>query len=171
MSTVYDDKTCADCCIEVSAESAPCRRRMMPNSMFTACHRPDHCQHRAGTRSGKSVDRRSGRHPFPAAATANLIAVSTSDAMAQAAEQGYRSPLVHYRKHKRLRTGPQGEKSAPSSNTAPLKSRSETGEEKTIGYAKAYRVFNADQIDGLPEEFQGKPVEARASLHRNRPGT
>uniref|UniRef100_UPI0026317182 ArdC family protein n=1 Tax=uncultured Paracoccus sp. TaxID=189685 RepID=UPI0026317182 len=39
-----------------------------------------------------------------------------------------------------------------------------TGEEKTIGYAKAYRVFNADQIDGLPEDFQAKPIEAPRDL-------
>lgn len=37
----------------------------------------------------------------------------------------------------------------------------ETGEEKAIPYAKAYRVFNADQIEGLPGEYYHQPEPAR----------
>lgn len=38
----------------------------------------------------------------------------------------------------------------------------EDGETRSLPYAKAYRVFNADQIEGLPEEFYGpKGIEAK----------
>ena len=40
----------------------------------------------------------------------------------------------------------------------------ETGEERRLPYLKAYRVFNAEQIDGLPEEYHAKPVEAAQDL-------
>ncbi len=40
----------------------------------------------------------------------------------------------------------------------------ESGAEKRFAYAKAYRVFNADQIDGLPAEFYSKPLEAPCDL-------
>ena len=35
------------------------------------------------------------------------------------------------------------------------------GEEKKIPYARAYRVFNVDQIDGLPDEYHAMPDEPR----------
>lgn len=37
---------------------------------------------------------------------------------------------------------------------------SHEGEAKRFAYARAYRVFNADQIDGLPEHFYAKPEAA-----------
>ncbi|WP_297804938.1 zincin-like metallopeptidase domain-containing protein, partial [uncultured Brevundimonas sp.] len=40
----------------------------------------------------------------------------------------------------------------------------ETGEKEERGFARAYRVFNADQIDGLPEQFAGKAPEAPRDL-------
>ncbi|MDP5309053.1 ArdC family protein, partial [Paracoccus spongiarum] len=40
----------------------------------------------------------------------------------------------------------------------------ETGDEKTVGYAKAYRVFNSDQIDGMPEKDHAAPVEEPRDL-------
>lgn len=39
-----------------------------------------------------------------------------------------------------------------------------TGDDKRIPYLKAYRVFNAEQIDGLPEEFQAKPADPARDL-------
>ena len=44
------------------------------------------------------------------------------------------------------------------------KEDSKTGEDKTFAYAKAYRVFNADQIEGLPVEFYGAPSESPRDL-------
>ena len=35
----------------------------------------------------------------------------------------------------------------------------ETGEERRLPYLKAYRVFNAEQIDGLSTEHYGTPAE------------
>ena len=40
----------------------------------------------------------------------------------------------------------------------------ETGEERRLPYLKAYRVFNAEQIDGLPAEYYGVPAEAARDL-------
>jgi antirestriction protein ArdC len=40
----------------------------------------------------------------------------------------------------------------------------DTGEDKTFSYAKAYRVFNADQIEGLPAELYGKAPDAPRDL-------
>ncbi|MTE01856.1 DUF1738 domain-containing protein [Paracoccus sp. YIM 132242] len=40
----------------------------------------------------------------------------------------------------------------------------ETGEERRLPYLKAYRVFNAEQIDGLPTEHYGTPAEAPRDL-------
>jgi antirestriction protein ArdC len=40
----------------------------------------------------------------------------------------------------------------------------DTGEDKTFSYAKAYRVFNADQIEGLPAELYGKAPDAPRNI-------
>lgn len=39
-----------------------------------------------------------------------------------------------------------------------------TGEEKRVPYLKAYRVFNADQIEGLPEQYAAKPADPARDL-------
>lgn len=39
-----------------------------------------------------------------------------------------------------------------------------TGEERRLPYLKAYRVFNAEQIDGLPAEYYGTPAEEARDL-------
>lgn len=54
-----------------------------------------------------------------------------------------------------------GEKSATVIYYNTVIAEDDQGEEKTIPFAKAYRVFNADQIDGLAEEFYQKPAEPR----------
>jgi len=46
-----------------------------------------------------------------------------------------------------------GEKSATVVKYGTVEREDENGEERQISYAKAYRVFNADQIVGLPAEF------------------
>jgi antirestriction protein ArdC len=45
--------------------------------------------------------------------------------------------------------------------TTEIEDNANEGETKVIPFAKSYRVFNADQIDGLPEEFYTKPNPAR----------
>ena len=86
---------------------------------------------------------------------------------AQAAEQGYR--MAHWFTYRQAQAaGAQvrkGEKSATVIKYGTVeRTDRETGEEKTIGYAKAYRVFNADQIEGLPERLHGQPIEAPRDL-------
>ena len=80
-----------------------------------------------------------------------------------AAERGYTSETwFTYRQAKEA--GGQvkkGEKSTTVIYYNTVKAEDEQGEEKTIPFAKAYRVFNADQIDGLPAEFYQSPTEPR----------
>ena len=54
-----------------------------------------------------------------------------------------------------------GEKSATVVKFGTIEKVDENGEEKVIPYAKAYRVFNADQIEGLPEAYYVEPEPAR----------
>jgi len=54
-----------------------------------------------------------------------------------------------------------GEKSTTVIYFNTVKAEDEQGEEKTIPFAKAYRVFNTDQIEGLPAEFYLNPTEPR----------
>ena len=54
-----------------------------------------------------------------------------------------------------------GEKSATVVKYGTVEREDENGEERQIPYAKAYRVFNADQIDGLPAEFYILPDPPR----------
>ncbi|WP_127904096.1 ArdC family protein [Solirhodobacter olei] len=48
-----------------------------------------------------------------------------------------------------------GEKSATVVKYGTFEKEDEAGETRAVPYAKAYRVFNADQIDGLHEEYHG----------------
>lgn len=54
-----------------------------------------------------------------------------------------------------------GEKSSTVVKYGTVEREDQTGQEQVIPYTKAYRVFNADQIDGLPEQFYIKPEPAR----------
>ncbi len=38
------------------------------------------------------------------------------------------------------------------------KADKESGEPVAMPFSRAYRVFNADQIEGLPEEFHGQHI-------------
>lgn len=53
-----------------------------------------------------------------------------------------------------------GEKSATVIKFGAIGKEDESGEEQKIPYAKGYRVFNADQIDGLPAEYYETPEPA-----------
>ncbi|MTH62163.1 ArdC family protein [Paracoccus litorisediminis] len=58
-----------------------------------------------------------------------------------------------------------GEKSATVVKYGTLAREDEdSGTEKRIPYLKSYRVFNADQIDGLPEEFYAAAAEPARDL-------
>lgn len=54
-----------------------------------------------------------------------------------------------------------GEKSTTVVYYGTLDREDDKGDEKKVPYLKAYRVFNADQIDDLPSEFYRKPEPAR----------
>jgi antirestriction protein ArdC len=54
-----------------------------------------------------------------------------------------------------------GEKSAAVVKFGTVEKEDEQGKDKIVPYLKSYSVFNADQIDGLPEEFYRKPEPAR----------
>lgn len=54
-----------------------------------------------------------------------------------------------------------GEKSATVVKFGTVEREDEDGDLRQIPYAQGYRVFNADQIDGLPAEYYTKPEPAR----------
>jgi antirestriction protein ArdC len=54
-----------------------------------------------------------------------------------------------------------GEKSALVLYFDTIRKEDEDGEEKVIPFIKGYRVFNADQIDGLPADYYIQPEPAR----------
>ncbi|MDG1530311.1 MAG: zincin-like metallopeptidase domain-containing protein [Paracoccaceae bacterium] len=54
-----------------------------------------------------------------------------------------------------------GEKSATSIKYGTFEREDDNGTEAKIPYLRAYRVFNADQIDNLPEEFYIQPEPVR----------
>ncbi|SEK03778.1 DNA primase TraC [Marinovum algicola] len=50
-----------------------------------------------------------------------------------------------------------GQKSSTVVKYGTVERENDDGEAVAIPYARAYRVFNADQIEGLPEEFYNRP--------------
>jgi antirestriction protein ArdC len=54
-----------------------------------------------------------------------------------------------------------GETSATVVKYGTIEKEDDNGKEKAIPYARAYRVFNADQIDGLPDTYYDIPEPAR----------
>ncbi|MGO4855034.1 ArdC family protein [Phaeovulum sp. W22_SRMD_FR3] len=57
-----------------------------------------------------------------------------------------------------------GEKSATVVKFGTVEKENEDGDETRLSYARAYRVFNVDQIQGLPTEFYGKPAQLPRDL-------
>ncbi|MCA0941918.1 ssDNA-binding domain-containing protein [Salipiger pacificus] len=82
---------------------------------------------------------------------------------ATAASKGYASARwMTYRQAQEL--GAQvrkGETSATVVKFGTVERESDDGDEKKIPYCRAYRVFNSDQIDGLPEDFYTRPESPR----------
>ena len=76
-----------------------------------------------------------------------------------AAQRGYVSARwMTYRQAQEL--GGQvrkGEKSATVVKYGTVETEDEDGTERRFGYCRAYRVFNSDQIDGLPEAYYVRP--------------
>ncbi len=84
-----------------------------------------------------------------------------------AEEQGYRSPFWFTYRQAQEAGGQvrKGEKSATVVKYGNVERQDEaTGDSKRVPYLKAYRVFNADQVEGLPEEYLGTPAEAPRDL-------
>lgn len=54
-----------------------------------------------------------------------------------------------------------GEKASIVVKYGTIERENDQGEDKKIPYTKAYRVFNADQIDGLPKAFYRQPEPPR----------
>ena len=84
-----------------------------------------------------------------------------------ATEKGYRA--AHWFTYRQAQeAGGQvrkGEKSATVVKYGTFERDDESGENsRKIPYLKAYRVFNAEQIDGLPAEFYGTPADAPRDL-------
>jgi antirestriction protein ArdC len=84
----------------------------------------------------------------------------------RASAQGYRSAYWFTYRQAQEAGGQvrKGEKSATVVKYGTIEKEDEHGEEKTIPYCRAYRVFNADQIEGLPAEFHGDPMETPRDL-------
>ena len=82
---------------------------------------------------------------------------------ATAMSQGFSSACwMTFNQAKELgRNARKGEKSATVVKFGTVEREDESGEERQIPYAKAYRVFNADQIEGLPAAFYILPDPPR----------
>lgn len=80
-----------------------------------------------------------------------------------AAKQGYLSSRWMTYKQAQELDGQvrKGEKSATVVKYGTFKRENEAGQEEDIPYARAYRVFNADQIEGLPTEYYIQPEPPR----------
>ena len=84
----------------------------------------------------------------------------------EASAKGYTAPRWFTYKQAQELGGQvrKGEKSATVVKYGTFEKEDANGEEKKVPYARAYRVFNADQIDGLPAEFYGTPTEEPRDL-------
>lgn len=85
----------------------------------------------------------------------------------EASAKGYRSAYWFTYKQAQEAGGQvrKGEKSATVVKYGTVdRAEEETGKDRKIPYLKAYRVFNADQIEGLPEQYHGKPADAPRDL-------
>lgn len=109
-----------------------------------------------------------GGAPFPRRANGEQYrGINVLMLWAEAAEKGYRSAYWFTYKQAQEAGGQvrKGEKSATVVKYGTVdRADEETGNERKIPYLKAYRVFNADQIEGLPEQYHGKPAEEPRDL-------
>lgn len=85
----------------------------------------------------------------------------------EAAEKGYQSAFWFTYKQAKEAGGQvrKGEKSATVVKYGIFDREDEaSGAERKVPYLRAYRVFNADQIEGLPEQYHGQPTEEARDL-------
>lgn len=112
-----------------------------------------------GDKGGAPFPRRSNGEPYRGI---NVLMLWLT-----AEDKGYRSPYW-FTYHQAQEAGGQvrkGERSATVVKYGTVEREDEaTGDDKCIPYLKAYRVFSAAQIDGLPEAFHGTPAEAPRDL-------
>ncbi|WP_366141600.1 zincin-like metallopeptidase domain-containing protein [uncultured Paracoccus sp.] len=112
-----------------------------------------------GDKGGAPFPRRSNGEPYRGI---NVLMLWLT-----AEDKGYRSPYWFTYRQAQEAGGQvrKGERSATVVKYGTLEREDEaTGEDKRIPYLKAYRVFNADQVEGLPEDYQGTPAEAPRDL-------
>ncbi|WP_363323874.1 zincin-like metallopeptidase domain-containing protein [uncultured Paracoccus sp.] len=109
-----------------------------------------------------------GGAPFPRRGTGeHYRGINVLMLWLTAEEKGYRSPFWFTYRQAQDAGGQvrKGEKSATVVKYGTVDRKDEaTGNDKRVPYLKAYRFFNADQIEGLPEEFYGTPAEAPRDL-------
>lgn len=109
-----------------------------------------------------------GGAPFPRRANGEQYrGINVLMLWMEAAEKGLRSAFWFTYKQAQEAGGQvrKGEKSATVVKYGTFEREDEaSGEERKIPYLRAYRVFNADQIDGLPEKYHGKPAEESRDL-------
>lgn len=109
-----------------------------------------------------------GGAPFPRRANGEQYrGINVLMLWIEAAEKGYRSAYWFTYKQAQEAGGQvrKGEKSATVVKYGTVeRADEETGSERKIPYLRAYRVFNADQIEGLPEQYHGKPAEEPRDL-------
>lgn len=82
-------------------------------------------------------------------------------------QKGYRSPYWFTYRQAQAAGGQvrKGEKSATVVKYGTFEREDDaTGEERRLPYLKAYNVFNAEQIEGLPAEYEATPAEAPRDL-------
>ncbi len=109
-----------------------------------------------------------GGAPFPRRANGEQYrGINVLMLWIEAAEKGYRSAYWFTYKQAQEAGGQvrKGEKSATVVKYGTVeRADEETGSERKIPYLRAYRVFNADQIEELPEQYHGKPAEEPRDL-------
>lgn len=109
-----------------------------------------------------------GAAPFPRRANGEQYrGINVLMLWMEASAKGYRSAYWFTYKQAQEAGGQvrKGEKSATVVKYGTVdRAEEETGKDRKIPYLKAYRVFNADQIEGLPEQYHGKPADAPRDL-------
>ncbi len=160
---------------ERRTEEAPqMARHSIPTPMSPTASLPElRERHRA---MAEALDRCGGRAlPCPSAGTARPIGASTSCFCGRRPRAAAIAPARWIDLSAGAGAGragpPRARNPPPSSNTARWRRATEDGEDRrTIPYLRAYRVFNAEQIDRAGGRFRQHRRGAARPWHRGRPG-
>lgn len=111
-----------------------------------------------GTAAGAAFPRRSNGDAYRGI-NVLLLWITASD-------NGYRSAYWFTYRQAQEAGGQvrKGEKSATVVKYGTMNREDDAGNERAVPYLKAYRVFNADQIDGLPEKYRAAPADEARDL-------